>query len=130
MARRSRLDQLRPAGHEHVAQPRPVVVVLVDHERRLATRHDVAHAAQRVVARPLGLLVQRRVEARPVEGVADGHDMRRPALVGGRQPPRALGLHEGDLWVSQSISFTHHDPLLAARAWTGDGGSCSMTLVV
>src|SRR5438132_1556093 len=78
---------------DHPAEPRPVLVVAVHHERDLRVLLDVAHPPEGAGGDALGLRVDRREAGVPVEGVADRDHERPPGAV--RRPePRDTALTE------------------------------------
>src|SRR5437867_127255 len=86
-------QEVGAALDDHPAEPRPVLVVAVHHERDLRVLLDVAHPPEGAGGDALGLRVDRREAGVPVEGVANRDHERPPGAV--RRPePRDTALTE------------------------------------
>ena len=84
------------AFHDHVAQPAPVLVVVVDDEGDVRILRDVADAPQGTGRIALGLGVDGGIDDVVSEGKADGDDEGTAATVGRGQAPHAGLAQEGE----------------------------------
>ena len=68
-------EQLGFGLDEQVCQLGPVIIVAIDEESCFSSRLDIANAPKSRGSRTLGFLIQSRVEALVISGVADRHSM-------------------------------------------------------
>lgn len=94
-----RQEQRGMAVHLHITQARPVVIIPVNQEHRLVTRLDIEHSPQTPLFDAFWFLIERGVETRPIEGIADGYHVRVPVRVRGCQVRYSLCLNECDFVV-------------------------------
>src|SRR5947209_7906907 len=98
-----RWKQLRPSLYQHIAQVRPIIVVLINNQCDFRSRLDVAHPAQLTRGNALGLFVQWCVEVRSIKGIADGYNMWVSVCISSSKPNTSRSYTFGMLKMAWSM---------------------------
>src|SRR5215472_2551750 len=122
----SGLQQLSSGMYHQVAEPRPVILIVVDEEAGLGRPLDIPDALQPPRDGSFGLLVQWRVEAHSIKRIANRHDRNASYRVDGSQPSSSLCPGKSGLVLGQlSLAFHAHLLLLSRTTIHGDGLICT-----
>src|SRR6185437_4244059 len=88
------------------------IIIAINQQRGLMSRHDVAHAPQLALVYPFGFLVQGCIKALAVEGIADGHKVWMTLCIRCSQVCNLVRLHECNLLFCKGSASGHTYSLL------------------
>lgn len=93
----ARFDQFCVGDDEYIAEPRPVIIILIDEQRSGSIALNVADAAKFAACHAFGFLVQCGIEVCAIKGVADGNEVGNALFVYRGEASHALALYKARL---------------------------------